>query len=434
MTNARPRHGDRPPLPAACTAATAPATAPVCALPDFRYLFAAAVASKLGIQVGNLALPLVAVLALDASAGQVGLLATLTTAAFLVIGLPSGAWVERARKRPVMIAADLARAAVLAWVPLAWWLGVLSLGQVYAVAVLAGVGTVFFDVAAQSILPHVVGRDRLVSANSAVAGLHSVASVAGPSAAGGLVALLGAPVAVAANTAGFLVSAVLLRGVRRPEPPPDRATSPRLVAVMEGLRYVAGHPVLRPVALQGALANLSIMMVVVMVPFRFVRDLSLNPAAIGLFFAAGGAGSFLGAVLANRIAQRVGSGRTVWLLGLLVAPFGILVPLADAGALLLVAGAAWTVVTFKVGVDNVLLTSFRQRVTPDGLLGRVNATFRTVLVGALTIGAALAALTGEAFGSRTALWLGAAGLALVWVPIYCSRLRTLPQFADLGGA
>jgi MFS family permease len=405
------------------------------AVPDFRFLFAAAGAGRLGVQVGNMALPLVAAVALAASEGQVGLLAALTTAAFLVIGLPAGVWVDRLRRRPVMITADLARAALLAWVPAAWWLQILTVEQLYVVAMLAGVGTVFYDVAAQSLLPRVVGRDRLLGANSALGGLNAVTSVAGPAGGGGLVAVLTAPFAVIATASGLLCSAVLLRGVRRREPPPAPADRGRgLVAeVGDGLRYVATHPVLRPALLQGALANLSIQMAVVMLPFLFTRDLGLSAGVLGLFLAAGGVGSFLGAVSARRVADRIGAGRAVWLLGIAVAPVGLVVPLVDAGPMLWVSGAAWAAVTFKVGVDNVLLVSFRQRVTPDRLLGRVNASYRTVLIGALTVGAGLAGGIGEAFGARAALWAAAAGLAVVWVPVYFSALRTmrtLPEPAE----
>jgi MFS transporter len=395
-------------------------------LRDFRYLFAAAAASRAGYEIGYLALPLVAILALEVSEGQLGLLATCGTAAFLLIGLPAGALVDRIRKRPVMVCADLLRAALLAWVPLGWWLGLLTIEQLYVVALLVGAGTVFFDVAAQSFLPQVVGRDRLVAANSAIGALSAGSSVAGPAGAGGLVALLTAPGAMLANVAGLLGSAAMLAGVRSAEPRPERTGRRRLAAeIAEGVRYVAGHPVLRPILLQGALANLTIVIVTVMAPFVFARELGLSTAVIGLFFAGGGAGILLGALVARRLSERLGAGRTLWLLGAGVAPFGLAVPLAGDVVPLWVAGAAWTVVMVKVGVDNVLLVSFRQVVTPDRLLGRMNATFRTLLHGALAIGGALAGLAGELLGARPALWLGAAGLALVWLPIFCSSIRSM---------
>lgn len=400
--------------------------------PGFRRLFAAAAASKSGVVVGNLALPLVAVVALEADAGQAGMLATCTTLAFLFLGLPSGVWVDRLRKRPVMIAADLVRAVLLAWVPVGWWLGLLTLGQLYAVALLTGAATVFFDVAAQSFLPRVVGRDQLLAANSALHGFDAGASVAGPAAAGGLIALVTAPFAVVANAVGYLVSALFLTGLRQAEPR-EPAGAPRggmLVEVAEGVRFVARHPVLRPIVFQGALANVGIKIVTVMVPFMFVRELGLSEALIGLFLACGGVGVFLGAALARPLASRLGVGRTLWLLGLAIAPFALVTPFVREGPMLWAAGAAWAVVTFKTGVDNVLLVSFRQRVTPDHLLGRMNATFRTVLTGALTVGAALTGLLGDLAGARAALWAGSIALALVWVPVCLSPIRTMRDLPD----
>ncbi|WP_354637509.1 hypothetical protein [Kitasatospora camelliae] len=153
-------------------------------------------------------------------------------------------------------------------------------------------------------------------------------------------------------------------------------------------------------------------------------DLGLPDTAVGLFFAAGGLGVFLGSLAARRLALRLGAGRVLWLMGLAIAPFGVLVALVDRGPALWLAGAGWLVTTFKVGVDNVLKVSFRQSVTPDRLLGRMNATMRVLLTGALAVGAALSGLLGEFASVRAVLWAGAAGLATVWVPIFFSPLRT----------
>ncbi|MGO4750445.1 MFS transporter, partial [Streptomyces sp. 2MCAF27] len=184
-------------------------------LRDFRTLFTATALSQLGTSIGYLAVPLIAVTALDASPGQVGLLATLSTAAFLVIGLPSGAWVDRMRHRRVLIAADLTRAVLFASVPVAWALDALTLHQLYAVVLLNGGATVFFDVASQSFLPQLVGRDGLVRANAAVVGLQAAGNVAGRGAGGALVQLLTAPLAVVSVGACYLASALRLIGIRR---------------------------------------------------------------------------------------------------------------------------------------------------------------------------------------------------------------------------
>lgn len=199
---------------------------------DFRTLFTATALTQLGTNIGYVALPLIAVAALDASAGQVGALATLATLAFLVIGLPAGAWVDRMRHRRVLVVADLAKAALYASVPLAWWLGGLTLWQLYAVALLSGCATVFYDVASQSVLPQLVGREHLVQANAAVVGLMAVGNIAGRSAGGALVQLLSAPAAVAVTALSHLGSAlrlIALRDTPAPSPPPPGPALPAAV-------------------------------------------------------------------------------------------------------------------------------------------------------------------------------------------------------------
>ncbi|MFI6445707.1 MFS transporter [Kitasatospora sp. NPDC050543] len=395
---------------------------------DFRLLLAAATVSKLGTAVSSLALPLVAVLALHCSAGQVGLLAMLSTVAFLLIGLPVGAWVDRLPKRPVMIAADLVRAALLASVPAAWLLGCLTFTRIALVVVLTGAATVFFDVAALSNLPAVVGRAGLNRANAHLVTADAATQVGGRAAGGFLVALVSSPVAVLVDAISYLGSALLLLRIRRPEPVtsprPAGATGRGLVGeVRDGLRFVLGDPLLRPIALAGACTNLSIQLCQTVLPVLFARSLNLPNGVLGLFFALGGVGVFLGSLLARPLARRLGAGRVLWLMGLAVAPLGVLVALVDRGPLLWCAAGAWLLTTLKVGIDNVIKVSFRQHVTPDHLLGRMNATMRFLLTGALTAGAALAGLLATVASLRAALWAGALGLAVVWVPIYRSPLR-----------
>ncbi|MFE7191140.1 MFS transporter [Kitasatospora sp. NPDC057541] len=408
------------------TAATTPDPPPsVLRSPDFRLLIGAATVSKLGTAVSSLAIPLTAVLTLHSSAGEVGLLATLSTLAFLLIGLPAGAWVDRIRKRPVMIAADLARVALLGSVPAAWLLDCLTIQQLYLVVLLVGAATVLFDVAALSQLPDLVGRDRLTQANAHLVTVDALSQIGGRSVGGFLVALLSAPAAVVVDAASYLGSAILLLRIRRAEPRPQHRRDARLGGeIREGLRFVFGHPTLRAVALAGACTNLSIQLCQTMLPVLFTRELGLSDGVIGLYFAAGGLGVFIGSQSARRLAHRLGAGRVLWLMGLAVAPFGALLALADRGPALWLAAAAWLITTCKVGIDNVITVSFRQSVTPDHLLGRMNATMRVVLTGSLAVGAALAGLLGELASVRTALWVGAAGLATVWVPIFFSPLRT----------
>lgn len=396
---------------------------------DFRMLFAGAVVSKVGTHIGYIALPLVAIEVLDASPGQVGLLGMLSTAAFLLIGLPAGAWVDRMRYRHVMIATDLTRTALLATVPVAAWLDVLTIGQLYAVVLLSGCATVLFDVAAQSCLPQLVGRDRLIRANAQLSGWDAALQVGGRGGGGFLVAALTAPVAVLANALGFLWSALCLTRIRVPQEKPDRDPRQNLVTeVAEGVRFVLGHVVLRPVALAGALTNLSVFTVTTMIPVLFRDELHLPVWTIGVFLSVGGIGVFLGAFAARRVGEWLGAGRVPWIFGLSTAPFAVAVPLLlTRDVWVWGAAGCWLLVTFRMGVDNVLMVSFRQRVTPDALLGRMNATMRFLFTGALAIGAGLAALIGEYASVRAALWTGAVGLSVAWLPVFFSPLRTMRE-------
>jgi MFS family permease len=400
--------------------------------PDFRTLFTASALSQLGTNVSYVAVPLVAVAALDAGPGQVGALATLSTVAFLLIGLPAGAWVDRLSHRRVLIVADLARALLYASVPVAWWLDALTLGQLYLVVLLNGCATVFFDVGSQSVLPQLVGRDGLVQANADINTLIAAGNVLGRSAGGGLVSLLTAPVAVLVSSGSYLFSGLGLTRIRHTPPsaaPPGR--SARLHAqVAEGVRHVFGNLELRALALTAALGNLGSSVINTMLPIWFVRELHLPGAALGLFWGAGGVGLLIGARCARPVAARLGYGRTLGLAGLCLSPAGLLVPLLDRGFWLVLAGFGWCAAMFKIGMDNVLGVSLRQRMTPDTLLGRMNATFRFLLTGALAVGAAISGLLGEVIGIQATLWVGAVFVATAFLPVFLSPVRvrrTLPD-------
>ncbi|GLW08045.1 MFS transporter [Microtetraspora sp. NBRC 13810] len=391
----------------------------------FRVLFTASTLSQAGTNIGYVALPLIAVSALDASPGQVGALATLSTIAFLVIGLPAGAWMDRMSHRHVLIGADLTRAVLSASLPVAWWLDVLTLEQLYVVAALTGCATVFFDVGSQSVLPGLVGRDGLVAANSAMMSLIAVGNVAGRGAGGGLVQLLTAPVATACTAAAYLVSAVRLTALPATPPPRPAARPARLrTQIAEGVRHVLGAAELRALAFTATLNNFGSQIVNTMLPVLFVRELGFPPAALGLFWAVGGVGLLLGARCARPVAERLGHGRALAVVGLCLAPAGLFLPFIDRGAGLWLAGAGYLLAMFKTGMDNVLGVSLRQRMTPDSLLGRMNATFRTLLTGALAVGSAVAGLIGELAGVRVTLWVGACVLATAFLPVFLSPLRT----------
>ncbi|MFC8273556.1 MFS transporter [Streptomyces sp. NPDC057271] len=409
-------------------------------VPDFRTLFSAAVLSQLGTNVGYVAVPLIAVEALDASPGEVGALATLSTLAFLLIGLPAGAWVDRLPQRRMLIVADAARGLLLASVPVAWWCDALTLAQLYAVVLLSGCATVFYDVTGQSILPRFVGRDGLVPANAAMVSLMAVTNVAGRGAGGGLVQLLTAPLAVVVTAVSHLASAVRLLWLKETAAPaasPHSMREPLRTQIATGVRHVLGHRELRALALSASLTNLGSQILNTMMPVLFVRELGLSAGVLGLYWAAGGVGLLLGARCARAVAARLGFGRTLGLAGLVLAPAGLLVPLVGHGPWLWVAGAGWLCAMFKTGMDNVLGVSLRQRMTPDVLLGRMNATFRFLLTGAIAIGAAISGLLGELVGLHVTLWVGGSLLACAFLPVFLSPVRTrraLPAEAGSDGA
>lgn len=396
----------------------------------FMLLFGAESISVAGSQIGVVALPLVAILTMKASVFQVGLLSAAQTAAFVLIGLPAGVWVDRMRRRPVLITADLVRAALLFSVPVASWLDVLTLVQLYAVALGAGIATVFFEIASQSYLPALIGRDRLVEANGKLETSRSGAQVVGPSVGGWLVALLTAPVAVIADAISFLGSALLLSRIRAQEPAPSTVERPSLVqGIRAGLRLVFADRILRLIALRSALANLAFSALLAVQTLFLVQDIGLSPAAYGALLAAGAVGGLCGGALVRPLAKRVGSARIIWLGPLLFQPFALLIPLTTGGGGVVFFLVGSFLVSVGVVIYNVSQISFRQATTAPDMLGRMNATMRFLVWGTMPLGGVLGGAMGEAFGVRAAVWAGAVGLMLSTLPLLFSplvRMRDLP--------
>ncbi|MER5350153.1 MFS transporter [Kitasatospora sp. NPDC002551] len=393
---------------------------------DFRLLLSGAVAAQAGSQVTLVALPLVAVVELDATPFQVGLLTAAETAAFLLVGLPAGAWLDRMRKLPVLVRSDVLRCLAVGSIPLAAAADALSLLQLYLVALVTGVATVFFDVAHQSFLPVLLPRERLVAGNGAIETVRSSAQIAGPGLGGGLVQLLGAPLAIIVDAAGYLLSALLLGRIRAEERPPRPEPGSSLRAdVAEGLRFVTGHPLLRVIAATTALSNLFGAVLMAVQTVFWVRVLHLSPGAIGILLSVTAVGGLAGALCAGRLAARVGQARLIWLAPLVTAPFALLWPLADGGAGPVLFAAGGVVALFGAVVYNVAQVSFRQGLCPPRLLGRMNATMRFLVWGTLPLGALLGGAVADAAGPRAALWLCAAGFLVVPVPLLLSPLRGL---------
>ncbi|MQS17837.1 MFS transporter [Streptomyces kaniharaensis] len=395
---------------------------------DFRLLLSGAAAAQTGSQVTLVALPLVAVVVLDADPFRVGLLTAAETAAFLLVGLPAGAWLDRMRKLPVLIRADVVRCLAVGSIPPAAALGVLTMAQLYLVALVTGVATVFFDVAHQSFLPSVLPREHLVGGNGALETVRSTAQIAGPGLGGGLVQLLGAPLAIVADACGYLASALLLTRIRVAEPQPEPQPGRSLRAeVGEGVRFVLRHPLLRAIAAATAVANLFSAVLMAVQTVFWVRVLDLPPGAIGVLLSASAVGGLAGALCAGRLARAVGQARLIWLAPAVTSPFAVLWPLSGGGAGVLLFGVGSAVVLFGAVAYNVAQVSFRQAVCPPELLGRMNATMRFLVWGTLPLGALAGGAVAEAAGPRTALWLCAAGLLLMPVPLLLSPLRRLRE-------
>jgi predicted MFS family arabinose efflux permease len=392
--------------------------------PGFRRLWFGQTVSEFGSQVTTLALPLAAVLVLHASTFQVGLLTTAGYAAFLLIGLPAGAWVDRVRRKPVMIAADVTRVLVLASIPVAYGLGVLTLAQLYVVTFIHGVATVFFDVAYMSLVPGLVGRQHVAEANAKLQATVSVAQVSGPSAAGFLIGLLSAPVAFLADAASFVVSAGSLLIIRDREPAPERARRRSLRAEMaEGLRFVVTHPILRMIAGCTATANLFFSGVMAISVVFLVRQVHLGASTIGVLTSLGAIGGVAGALSCGILRRWVGSARLIWLSVAVTEPFGLLIPVTSPGAGLACYAVGLFAISFGAVVYNVHQASFRQVLCPHRLLGRMNATIRFIVWGTIPLGGLLGGALGSWLGNRDALWACAIGACAAPIWVIASPLR-----------
>ncbi|WP_306368984.1 MFS transporter [Nocardiopsis sp. CC223A] len=394
---------------------------------DFRWFFASRALADTGTEMGAIAIPLMAIVLLRASPGEVGVIGALSTAAFLVIGLPAGVWVDRARRWPILFTGALCHGLVLLSIPLAWYAGVLTLWQVYACVLIGGATTVFTRVAQQSHLPSLVPDGGLLRANSALTGASSTASIAGRGAGGYLVQVAGAPAVVLFNAFTVIGSALALLPIRRREPESVPRAGTRLAAdIREGVRFVVGHRLLRPVAVASVITNLGLNALIVMVPVAVLAD-GGGEGRVGLFFMVGGVGILLGSLAAGPIAARLGRGRCLWPTGLCAGAGALAVPFVGEGVWFWVAAGGWALNQFAVGVHNVVQVSLRQEVTPDAMLGRMTATMRFLLTGTLTLSAAWSGAVAQTWGVCAALWIGAGLCGLSWLPLLLSPLRSIRE-------
>jgi MFS family permease len=405
--------------------------------PGFVKLWAASAISDVGSQVSALALPLIAALTLGATPWQMGLLSAAGSAPALLVGLFAGVWVDRLRRRPLLIATDLGRAAVLLTIPLASALGALRIEILYAVALSAGVLTVLFDVAHLSFVPSLVERERLVEGNSKLEATASAAQVAGPSLGGVLVGLLGAAFAVLIDALSFIASALFISRIRATEPPPAGAGGGGVAAeIGEGLRVVLTHRILRVLAGCSATTNLFGRMFLAVYVLYMTRDLGLGSVGVGFVFATGGLGSLAGALVAGPVTRRFGPGPTMigaqlffGLTGMAV-PLAVLVPRVALPMIVASEFGQWMAVI----VYYVNAVSVRQALTPDRLQGRVNATMRFIAGGALPIGAVLGGALGGVIGLPWTLVVAEFGMLLAFLWLLLSAVRTLRLLPAIGHA
>lgn len=385
---------------------------------EFIKLWVGETISDFGDQITLLAIPLTAVIVLKASAFEMGLLAAVAAAPTALFSLPVGVWVDRLPRRPVLIAADLGRAAALATIPLAFVVGAISLAQLYIVAFVTGTLSVFFIVAYQAYLPALVGRERLVDANGKLNASGSLAQLAGPSVAGVLVQLFTAPMPVVVDALSFLASLAGLSLIRRPEPPQRSRHRDMRAEIREGMAALLGQPILRTLVVCASIFILILSAQTAIFLLYLSRDLGLAPAIIGLMLAIGSVGALAGALLASTVARRIGIGPSFIVGAFLVIGLFIGRGLASGPteAIVIALGASQLIGLFGASLFNVNGPSLRQALTPSHLLGRVNASYRFLVWGTGPVGALLGGTLGELLGLRTALLV--TGLAsLVALPI-----------------
>jgi len=400
----------------------------------FLRLWGGETTSQLGAQLGNLAIPVLAVSVLHATEFEVGVLGAAGTAAFLIVGLPAGALVDRMFKRRVMLRADLVRAFAMAAIPLLWFLGVLEMWQLIVLATIVGIARVFFDVAYQSYIPVLVDRTQISDANSKLETTSQLAGIGGPALGGALLTIIQAPLIMIATAVTYVVSFVMLTTIRDTEEPASKDNRrPLWVEIREGMAFVWNHPLLRRLMLYTGSNNLFTSFALTLMPILVLRELGLSPAVLGIAIGAGSVGGLLGAASSSRLTKWIGEGSIiVWsaigcgLAGLLFAAITVV----PEPAVIPVFIAAEFSMSFMVLVYNIGQVSFRQRICPTPLLGRMNASIRFVVWGVMPIAGLAAGIAASIVGVVPVVWVGMIGALLVTAIVIFSPLRGMRVLPD----
>jgi MFS family permease len=392
---------------------------------DFLLLWGGQSTSGVGAAVSLVVLPLIAVVYLHANGVEVGALSAAEWAPWVLIGLPAGVWVDRSRRRLLMIGCDLARLALLASIPVAAASDALTLAQLYAVAFGVGLATVVFQVSYQAYLPTLVDAADLGEANAKLQGTEAIARVAGPGLGGLFVQLFRAPYAVIADAVSYALSAVALLSVsaREPKPLPTERDLRREIA--EGARFVARDPLLRVMTISPAVTNFFFSGFGAIVVLFLVRAVHLAPSTVGVVVGITAIGSVVGAALAQPIGRRFGTARALVFGIVTCSPFALLIPLTTRGVGIAFFLVGQFVLFVGILIYNVTISAFRQAYCPPHLLGRVVASMRFVLFGTMPFGALTAGGLADAIGLRGAAWLLLGGNLIGAAILLASPLRTM---------
>ena len=401
---------------------------------DFVRLLSGAVVSNFGTLVSNVALPFVAILTLDAGPAEIAALSLGGLVAGFLTGLVAGAWVDRLPRRPILIAADLVRAAVMISIPIAYWLDALVIEHLIVVSVLMSVCDVVFDVADNAFLPTIVETEHIPAANATLSASSSIAEFVGFSSAGLLVQSLTAPIAILVDSVSYLWSAVIISRIRKVEPPVKTAEErqPVLREIVDGLGFVRRHATLLSLAGAELIMALSIEIVGTVYMLYVNQVLGFSPGALGVLFAVGGIGSLIGSALAGRITRRFGAGHA--LIGALIFVSLGQTSIAFAQEVSVIAVALLMVQQLTDAgwlYYEITSVSLRQVNAPNAWAGRVNGTFSTVSFGGSALGALIGGLLGERIGIRPTLVIGTLGISLAALPILLTPVRRVTEIVEM---
>jgi predicted MFS family arabinose efflux permease len=399
--------------------------------PDYRRIFASVGASQIGLQVAYFSISIIAVVVLDLSESQIGLLYAMDQIALVLFGLLVGVWVDRLRDKPIIVVSEILRGAVMLSVPIAWAFDAMTVWHVFAAMFLLGLTSVFFDIAQASYVPRLIDNKFLASGNSRIQGIRSASDTGGPLAAGPLVSLLTAPVAIVVAVVSFAVSAFAVATIKYHEEEPEKPVKPHLwTEIVQGVKFIFHDKLLRSILLVSAWCNLSIGAYQAMLMVFLIREADQSSEVAGFVLAGSGVGGVLGAMLVGRISKQAGVGPTAIAALALSGPGMAIVAASGPGWGAAVAFVGQVVFVAAIVVFNVNVISYRQAVTPDDMQGRVGATQRVICWAGLAVGSIVGGFTGDLLSARVALLIAAAMLFAGFLPLLRTPLRNLREIPE----